>query len=154
MRIKKLEDGLSSETIRELECCKRLHSEYIVTLLDFYAKEGSTYLIYEYMPSDLHTLLNSLLLPLTESQIKAVLYMILKCVAFCHKHQIMHRVMLIALIHIKDLKPSNLLISKDNVIKLSDFGLGKVFSLNSDKTPSMNTLEVGTRYGLICNISK
>ena len=43
--------------------------------------------------------------------------MLLEAVRFCHGHWTLHR----------DLKPSNCLISHDGVLKLSDFGLAKIF---------------------------
>lgn len=36
-------------------------------------------------------------------------------VNYCHKKKVLHR----------DLKPQNLLISKDNVVKIADFGLAR-----------------------------
>jgi serine/threonine protein kinase len=39
--------------------------------------------------------------------------------AYCHAHRVMHR----------DLKPQNLLIDKNGVIKLADFGLARAFGL-------------------------
>ena len=92
MRIKKYDEGLPADVIRELECGKLLKSPYVVKLLDFFTKEGGIILVYEYMPSDLYTLLTSLTMPLLESQIKAIIWMIVKSVAYCHEHRIMHRV--------------------------------------------------------------
>ena len=37
-------------------------------------------------------------------------------VNYCHKKNVLHR----------DLKPQNLLISKDNIVKIADFGLSKL----------------------------
>ena len=52
MRIKKYDDGLPPDVVRELECNKLLKSPHIVQLADYYTKEGGVTLVYDYMPSD------------------------------------------------------------------------------------------------------
>jgi serine/threonine protein kinase len=49
--------------------------------------------------------------------IKSYLQQLLKGVAYCHSHRVLHR----------DLKPQNLLIDRDGVLKLADFGLARSF---------------------------
>ena len=39
--------------------------------------------------------------------------------AKCHKHKVLHR----------DLKPQNLLINREGVLKLADFGLARAFGI-------------------------
>jgi serine/threonine protein kinase len=51
--------------------------------------------------------------------VKYYLYQLLQGVQYCHSHTVLHR----------DLKPSNLLIDGDGLIKISDFGLARVFQL-------------------------
>jgi len=50
---------------------------------------------------------------------KSFLYQLLKGVAFCHEHRVLHR----------DLKPQNLLINKKGELKLADFGLARAFGI-------------------------
>ncbi|KAJ8949191.1 hypothetical protein NQ318_021684 [Aromia moschata] len=51
--------------------------------------------------------------------VKSYLYQINEAILFCHQRRVLHR----------DLKPQNLLITKDGVIKVADFGLGRAFGV-------------------------
>ena len=51
-------------------------------------------LVFEYMLSDLSEVIRKAEKPLTESQVKSYMLMLLKGVAFCHENNIMHRVRL------------------------------------------------------------
>lgn len=46
-------------------------------------------------------------------------YQILQAITFCHCRRILHR----------DLKPQNLLIGPDGIIKVADFGLARAFGI-------------------------
>lgn len=52
-----------------------------------------------------------------EEVIKSFLYQLLKGVAYCHSKLVLHR----------DLKPQNLLISRQGQLKIADFGLARPF---------------------------
>lgn len=51
--------------------------------------------------------------------VKSYLKQMLEGVAHCHKNKVLHR----------DLKPQNLLVSKDGWLKLADFGLARAFGI-------------------------
>jgi cyclin-dependent kinase len=53
------------------------------------------------------------------SMIKMLLYQLLQGIAYCHSNRVLHR----------DLKPQNLLISKQNELKIADFGLARAFGV-------------------------
>lgn len=54
------------------------------------------------------------------SNLQMFLYQILRGIAYCHSHRVLHR----------DLKPQNLLIDRrTNALKLADFGLARAFGI-------------------------
>lgn len=57
--------------------------------------------------------------PLPENEVKSYLYQLLNGTAKCHKLKVLHR----------DLKPQNLLINREGVLKLADFGLARAFGI-------------------------
>lgn len=71
------------------------------------------YLVFEYMEHDLAGLISCPDITFTESQIKCYMNQLLSGIDHCHSRGIMHR----------DIKSSNILVSKDGVLKIADFGL-------------------------------
>lgn len=51
--------------------------------------------------------------------VKSYLWQMLRGIAYCHSHRVLHR----------DLKPQNLLVNKNGLLKLADFGLARAFGL-------------------------
>ncbi|CAB4054186.1 NLK [Lepeophtheirus salmonis] len=90
------------------------------------------YMITELMQSDLHKIIVS---PqhLSSDHIKVFLYQILRGVKYLHSAKIMHR----------DIKPGNLLVNANCVLKICDFGLARVIE---DDTSKHMTQEVVTQY--------
>lgn len=84
-------------------------------------EENKLYLIFEFLSMDLKKYMDSL--PANKMMepdlVRSYLYQITNAILFCHRRRILHR----------DLKPQNLLINKDGVIKVADFGLGRSFGI-------------------------
>ncbi|XP_030323588.1 cyclin-dependent kinase 7 isoform X3 [Calypte anna] len=69
------------------------------------------------METDLEVIIKDTSIVLTQSHIKAYMLMTLQGLEYLHQHWILHR----------DLKPNNLLLDENGVLKLADFGLAKSF---------------------------
>ncbi len=124
-------EHLSSDTCTD-ESQESL-SQHIIRLLAFEWKHDLVRLVFEYMPSNLHTLIRSYNIPFTESMIKRYMLMMLDGVAYIHKCRVMHR----------DLKPANILIDANGILKLADFGLAKYVKECDDRG---HTHQVATRW--------
>ena len=115
--LRRLEDGVPNTALREIKALQQIEHQNVVKLYDVFPHGTGFVLVFEYMLSDLSEVLRNYDRPLTESQIKRYMLMLLKGIAYCHEKSIMHR----------DLKPANLLISRTGHLKIADFGLARVF---------------------------
>ncbi|XP_014661690.1 PREDICTED: serine/threonine-protein kinase NLK-like [Priapulus caudatus] len=97
--------------------------------IDFFTE---IYVICELMQSDLHKIIVSPQ-PLTSDHVKVFLYQILRALKYLHSARILHR----------DIKPGNLLVNSNCVLKVCDFGLARVEE--PDESRHM-TQEVVTQY--------
>jgi len=77
-------------------------------------------LVFEYLEQDLKKLIDGLSGEgLDKATVKSYLYQLLKGVSYIHKFKILHR----------DLKPQNLLISREGILKIADFGLARGYGI-------------------------
>lgn len=84
-------------------------------------EDNRLYLIFEFLSMDLKKYMDSLPSDrmLDAELVRSYMYQITAAILFCHRRRVLHR----------DLKPQNLLISKDGLIKVADFGLGRSFGI-------------------------
>ncbi|KAF5269888.1 hypothetical protein FQR65_LT05686 [Abscondita terminalis] len=115
------EEGVPPTAIREMSLLKELRHQNIVMLQDVIMEEARIHLIFEFLSIDLKNYLNKLGSGkcMDPKLVKSYLYQINNAILFCHQRRVLHR----------DLKPQNLLINKDGLIKLADFGLGRSFGV-------------------------
>ncbi|NP_001161596.1 nemo-like protein kinase [Saccoglossus kowalevskii] len=97
--------------------------------IDFFEE---IYVVTELLQSDLHKIIVSPQ-PLSADHVKVFLYQILRGLKYLHSANILHR----------DIKPGNLLVNSNCVLKICDFGLARV--IEPDENRHM-TLEVVTQY--------
>ena len=90
------------------------------------------FIVLELMEGDLGEIVRNQTVPFTEAQVKCLMFQILQGLKYLHDKGIMHR----------DLKPDNLLISPEGLLKFTDFGLSRYFGTPERKL----TTGIVTRY--------
>ncbi|KAJ3680977.1 hypothetical protein LUZ60_015466 [Juncus effusus] len=129
-RLEMDEEGIPPTALREISLLQLLsQSIYVVRLLcvEHVEKNGKPilYLVFEFLDTDLKKFIDTYKKgpnprPLPPNVIKSFLYQLLKGVAHCHGHGVLHR----------DLKPQNLLVDKEKgLLKIADLGLGREFRI-------------------------
>lgn len=121
IRLEQEDEGVPSTAIREISLLKEMQHGNIVRLQDVVHSEKRLYLVFEYLDLDLKKHMDSSPdFAKDPRMIKRFLYQILRGIAYCHSHRVLHR----------DLKPQNLLIDRQtNALKLADFGLARAFGI-------------------------
>ncbi|KAJ4950367.1 hypothetical protein NE237_027199 [Protea cynaroides] len=121
IRLEQEDEGVPSTAIREISLLKEMQHGNIVRLQDVVHSEKRLYLVFEYLDLDLKKHMDSCPeFGKDPRLIKTFLYQILRGIAYCHSHRVLHR----------DLKPQNLLIDRrTNALKLADFGLARAFGI-------------------------
>lgn len=115
--IQEAQDGVNRTALREIKLLQELDHENLIALLDTFGKESSISLVFEIMETDLEQVLHEKKIWLSFANIKSYILMTLRGLEYLHKNFILHR----------DIKPNNLLLDKNNVLKIADFGLARTF---------------------------
>jgi len=119
IRLESEDEGIPSTAIREISLLKELQHPNIVKLVDVVHTERKLTLVFEFLDQDLKKLLDMCDGGLDAATTKSFLYQLLRGIAYCHQHRVLHR----------DLKPQNLLINREGALKLADFGLARAFGI-------------------------
>ncbi|KAG6796055.1 cyclin-dependent kinase 20 isoform X1 [Apis mellifera caucasica] len=131
--LKNIDNGISTSIIREIKILQQLKHLNIIELLDAFPAGLDFIMVFEYMPTGLWEIIKDNDILLTPVQIKIYIKMILEGIAYIHEKNIIHR----------DLKPANLLINEKGILKIADFGLGRLLWKNVTKPYSH---QIATRW--------
>lgn len=126
------QDGINRTALREIKLLHELSHENVIGLLDVFGHKSNVSLVFDFMQYDLEIIIKDTKIVLTQANVKAYILMTLQGLEYLHMNYMLHR----------DLKPNNLLVNNNGVLKIGDFGLAKFFG-----SPSrINTHQVVTRW--------
>lgn len=126
------QDGINRTALREIKLLQELDHENLIGLLDVFGHMSNVSLVFDFMDTDLEVIIKDNTIILTTPNIKSYILQTLKGLEYLHINWILHR----------DLKPNNLLVDSNGVLKIGDFGLAKMFG-----SPNrINTHQVVTRW--------
>lgn len=114
---------------------RSLTHDNIVSLIDVFRHKGRLCLVFEYVQATALQLLERTPGGISEPLVKRILWQLLHALAYLHSHGIMHR----------DVKPENLLISSEGILKLCDFGFARRL-YESSEAGGRYTSYVATRW--------
>uniref|UniRef100_A0A1A9WIE6 Cyclin-dependent kinase 7 n=1 Tax=Glossina brevipalpis TaxID=37001 RepID=A0A1A9WIE6_9MUSC len=111
------QDGINRTALREIKLLHELQHVNVIGLVDVFGHKSNVSLVFDFMDTDLEIIIKDPKIILTQADIKAYMVMTLKGLEYLHMKWILHR----------DLKPNNLLVNSDGILKIGDFGLAKFF---------------------------
>lgn len=123
-------EGFPITAVREMTILRKCECDNVVKLLDVIMGTNSVYFVLEFMDYDLEAMSKNPDISLTYAQIKEFLFQILKGLKEIHERGFMHR----------DLKGSNILMSRDGIVKIADFGFAREYKDYYDFTNHRMTL--------------
>lgn len=110
-------DGINRTALREIKLLQELSHPNIIGLLDVFGQKSNVSLVFDFMETDLEIIIKDTSIILTPAHIKSYIMQTLRGLEYLHTNWILHR----------DMKPNNLLINDEGVLKLGDFGLAKFY---------------------------
>mmetsp|Transcript_6347 Transcript_6347/g.8882 ORF Transcript_6347/g.8882 Transcript_6347/m.8882 type:complete len:710 (-) Transcript_6347:123-2252(-) len=124
--------GVSSSALREITLLMQLDHPNVVKLENVLIEKERVSLIFELVDTDLKKYMDSSKLDLPVELVQSYTVQLLEGLSYCHSMGVMHR----------DLKPQNILVTRDGRLKLCDFGLARTYIPNTRPL----TVEVITRW--------
>lgn len=120
------QEGFPITALREIKILQLLKHENIVSLHEICRSKAqamrkfkpSIFLVFEFCEHDLAGLLKNSEITFQPSEKKKIAHQLFNGLHYIHKNKILHR----------DMKTANILITRNGVLKLADFGLARAFS--------------------------
>ncbi|KAI9004149.1 kinase-like domain-containing protein [Gaertneriomyces semiglobifer] len=119
IRLETDDEGFPSTALREISLLKEMKHPNIVHLHDIVHNDEKLYLIFEFLDLDLKKYMDQIQGKLSPALVKSYMYQLMRGIYHCHCRRVLHR----------DLKPQNLLIDQQGMLKLADFGLARAFGV-------------------------
>ncbi len=136
IRTENLTPGLLEQALkrfeREAKALARLTHPNIVKVTDYGEYDGSPYLVMPHLPGG--TLKRRLGRPIPWRQAARILMPIARALDYAHRQHMIHR----------DVKPSNILITADGELMLTDFGIAKILDAANTTELTGSNVSLGT----------
>ncbi|CAF2034685.1 unnamed protein product [Rotaria magnacalcarata] len=122
--------------MREIRMLKHLKHENLVNLIEVFKtkRKHKLHLVFEYCDRTVLDELESHRNGVPETMIKKITFQVLNAVEFCHRHNYF-----IVVTFFFDVKPENILITKQNIVKLCDFGFARLMTQQLEMTDYVAT---------------
>ena len=122
------------KVIREARILSEIHHPNVVNVLEVFKQNNTVYIVMEFIAG--HSLKQEIEQNgvFTEDKLRPIIYKIGQALEYIHEKNILHL----------DIKPSNILITKNNNPKLIDFGISKRYDLANDYETSI-TLQAASK---------
>lgn len=135
-------EGFPITALREIRILQLLRHENIVNLIEICRTKATSnnrhkstfFLVFDFCEHDLAGLLSNYNVKFSLGEIKKVIKQLLSGLYYIHSNKIIHR----------DMKAANVLITKQGILKLADFGLARAISINKNGQPNRYTNRVVT----------
>ncbi|GAA5985366.1 hypothetical protein JCM11641_006378 [Rhodosporidiobolus odoratus] len=120
IRMEAEKDGFPITAVREIKLLQGLRHPNVVELVEMLVSKGHVYMVMGYLDHDLTGVLHHPTITFTPAHLKSLMQQFLRGLGFIHRRGVLHR----------DLKGSNILLSKNGELKIADFGLARFFQRN------------------------